>query len=119
MITIKDTHFTSDVSLASMLMVRTKERMLDIGKKLGLYVSPNLKKDETVHRIARGILAPPCRIVQPEQKRAAFVERVCAGRAKPIHRQKDAQDPIQVTEILLGTDLRGFRHQRMENADAG
>ena len=58
MITIKDTHFTSDVSLASMLMVRTKERMLDIGKKLGLYVSPNLKKDETVHRIARGILAP-------------------------------------------------------------
>lgn len=63
MITIKDTHFTSDVSLASILMVRTKERMLDIGKKLGLYVSPNLKKDETAHRIARGILDTPLAVL--------------------------------------------------------
>lgn len=45
MITIKNTYFTSNVSLAAMLMVRTKEYMLDTCKKLDLYVSPNLKKD--------------------------------------------------------------------------
>ena len=39
-----------------MLMVRTKEYMLDTCKKLDLYVSPNLKKEETARRIAQEIL---------------------------------------------------------------
>lgn len=45
MITIKNTDFTSNVSLAAMLMVRTKENMLDTCKKLDLHVSLNLKKE--------------------------------------------------------------------------
>ena len=36
MITIKNTDFTSNISLASILMVRTKEYMLDTCKKLQL-----------------------------------------------------------------------------------
>ena len=52
-ITIKHTDSTSDISLAALLMVRTKEYMVDTCKKLDLYVSPNLKKEETAHRIAR------------------------------------------------------------------
>jgi hypothetical protein len=53
MITIKDTTFTSDISLAAILGVMTKAEMLKICDKLELYVSPNLKKDETARRVAR------------------------------------------------------------------
>ena len=63
MITIKDTHFTSDINLADMLMVRTKEYMLDTSKKLDLYVSPNLKKEETARRIAQEILGNPLAVL--------------------------------------------------------
>ena len=45
MITIKDTSFTSDISLVAILNVMTKVKMLKICDKLDLYVSPNLKKD--------------------------------------------------------------------------
>ncbi len=63
MIAIKDTHFTSDINLADMLMVRTKEYMLDTCKKLDLYVSPNLKKEETARRIAQEILDNPLAVL--------------------------------------------------------
>ena len=59
MVTIENTDFTSNVSLATMLMVRTKEYMLNTCKKLDLYVSPNLKKEETARRIAQEILDNP------------------------------------------------------------
>ena len=41
MLTIKNTDFTSNLPLASILSVMTKVQMLDICKKLELYVSPN------------------------------------------------------------------------------
>ena len=63
MITIQNTGFTSNVSLAAMLMVRTKEYMLDTCKKLDLYVSPNLKKEETARRIAQEILDNPLAVL--------------------------------------------------------
>lgn len=63
MITIKNTDFTSTFSLAAMLMVRTKEYMLDTCKKLDLYVSPNLKKEETARRFAREILDNPIAVL--------------------------------------------------------
>ena len=53
MITIKNTQFTSDISLADIMNVMTKVKMLDICKKLDLHVNPNLKKDETARRVAR------------------------------------------------------------------
>lgn len=68
MITIKDTHFTSDIDLASMLMVRTKENMLQLCKKLDLYVSPNLKKEETARRVARELLDNPLNVLQSLSK---------------------------------------------------
>ena len=46
-----------------MLMVRTKEYMLDTCKKLDLYVSPNLKKEETARRIAQEILGNPLAVL--------------------------------------------------------
>ena len=63
MITIKHTDFTSDISLAFMLMVCTKENMLDTCKKLGLYVSPNLRKEETARRIAQEVLDNPLAVL--------------------------------------------------------
>ncbi len=68
MITIKDTHFTSDVSLAGMLMVRTKEHMLQLCKKLDLYVSPNVKKAEMACRLANELLDNPLQILQTLSK---------------------------------------------------
>lgn len=58
-ITIKDRTFTSYISLASILNVMTKVEMLKICDKLELYVSPNLKKEETARRVAREILDNP------------------------------------------------------------
>ncbi len=63
MITIKDTSFTSDLNLVSILHVMTKVEMLKICDKLELYVSPNLKKDETARRVAREILDNPCDVL--------------------------------------------------------
>lgn len=50
MITIANTTFTSNISLSAILNVKTKVAMLEICKKLDLYVSPNIKKDETARR---------------------------------------------------------------------
>ena len=45
-ITIKDTSFTSDISLVAILNVMTKVKMLKICDKLDLYVSPNLNYED-------------------------------------------------------------------------
>lgn len=59
MITISNKNFQSNISLASILAVMTKAEMLSICKKLDLYVSPNLKKEETARRLALEILDFP------------------------------------------------------------
>jgi hypothetical protein len=63
MVTIKNTQFSSNQSLVAILNVMTKVKMLDICKKLDLYVSPNLKKEETARRVAQEILANPCDVL--------------------------------------------------------
>lgn len=63
MITIANTSFTSDISLAAILGIKTKAAMLDICKKLNLYVSPNIRKDETARRLAEEILDNPIEIL--------------------------------------------------------
>lgn len=63
MVTIKNTDFTSNQSLAAILNVKTKVDMLKIIKKLDLYVSPNLKKDETARRVAQELLDNPISIL--------------------------------------------------------
>ena len=58
-ITIKNKDFSSNINLANIMNVMTKVEMLKIINKLELYVSPNLKKDETARRVAREILDNP------------------------------------------------------------
>ena len=64
MITIPNTNYKADnVSLAQILNSTTKVNMLTVCKKFDLYVSPNLKKDETARRIAREVLDNPIEIL--------------------------------------------------------
>ena len=64
MITIPNTDFKADgVSLAQILNSTTKANMLTVCKKFDLYVSPNLKKDETARRIAYEVLHNPIEIL--------------------------------------------------------
>lgn len=109
MITIKNTGFTSNVSLAVMLMVRTKEYMLDTCKKLDLYVSPNLKKEETARRIAQEILDNPlsvlCSLSKSEQQ--LVDEFVKAGPNQCVTR-KMRKTQYKLQKMLSYTNLRGF-----------
>lgn len=63
MVTISNTNFKSNISLASILAVMKKTEMLSICKKLDLYVSPNLKKEETARRLALEILDYPMNVL--------------------------------------------------------
>lgn len=63
MITIQNTQFSSNLSLAAVLGVQTKAKILAICDQLDLYVSPNLKKDETARRAAQEILSNPCDVL--------------------------------------------------------
>ena len=63
MITIKHTNFKSSIALADILAVKTKTDMLKICKTLELYVSPNLKKEETARRLASEILHHPINVL--------------------------------------------------------
>ena len=54
---------SDNVSLAQILNSTTKVNMLTVCKKFDLYVSPNLKKDETARRIAREVLDNPIEIL--------------------------------------------------------
>lgn len=63
MITIKNTDFTSNIDLAAILMILTKEEMIETSKKLDLYVSPNQKRDKTARRLADEILENPLAVL--------------------------------------------------------
>ncbi len=99
MITIKDKSFTSNINLVAILNVMTKVEMLKICDKLELYVSPNLKKDETARRVAREILDNPCDVLHVLNKQELqivdeFVKAgsnhyaVCKARKMPYKLQK-------------------------------
>lgn len=50
---------SSDITLAAILASTKKDNILKVCKKLDLYVSPNLRKDETARRLAQEILETP------------------------------------------------------------
>lgn len=89
MITIDNTQFSSNQSLVAMMDVMTKAKMLDICKKLDLYVSPNLKKTETARRVAREILDNPCDVLHVLNKQELQIVDECvkAGPDKYIVRK--------------------------------
>lgn len=64
MIVLPDTTtFDSSIRLVQLVGGVTKANMLKVCDKLNLYVSPNLKKDETVRRVAQELLDSPIGIL--------------------------------------------------------
>lgn len=64
MITLPDkTRTSADISLEQILNCTTKDNMLKVCKKFDLYVSPNLKKEETARRISDELLDNPLEIL--------------------------------------------------------
>lgn len=89
MITIKNTDFTSNIDFAAILMVLTKETMMETSRKLDLYVSPNLKKDKTARGLADKILENPLAVLCSLSKTELQLvnEFVKAGQNKYITRK--------------------------------
>ena len=88
-ITIENMSFTSDMSLSAILSCMTKVEMLKICDKLELYVSPNLKKDETARRLAQEILHSPDDVLHVLNKQELQIvdEFVQAGPNKYVVRK--------------------------------
>lgn len=64
MIVLPDTNtFDSSIRLVQLVGGVTKVNMLKVCDKLDLYVSPNLKKDETARRVAQELLDSPIEIL--------------------------------------------------------
>lgn len=64
MITIPNKTYTADaINLRQILDSTTKVNMLKVCKKFDLYVSPNIKKEETARRIANEIIYEPIEII--------------------------------------------------------
>ena len=64
MIVLPDTKtFDSSIRMVQLVGGVTKEEMLKVCNKLDLYVSPNLRKDETVRRVAQELLDSPIEIL--------------------------------------------------------
>ena len=64
MITLPSKNYTADaIRLSQILSSTTKVNMLKVSKKFDLYVSPNLKKNETARRIANEMIDNPIEII--------------------------------------------------------
>lgn len=64
MIVLPDTNtFDSSIRLVQLIGGGTKVNMLKVCDKLDLYVSLNLKKDETARRLAQELLDSPIEIL--------------------------------------------------------
>lgn len=74
MIAIPNKNFTADnIRLVQLLNSPTKVNMLKACDKLDLYVSPNLKKDETSRRIAQEMLYNPIGILSRLNKQELHI----------------------------------------------
>lgn len=82
MITIPNKDFkSSNIMLQQIINSTTKVKMLKVCKKFDLYVSPNLRKDETSSRIALDVMDNPIEILSRLSKTELQIldEFVCGG----------------------------------------
>ena len=77
MIVISNKNFTADsIRLVQLLNSTTKVNMLKVCDKLDLYVSPNLKKDETARRIAQEMFDNPIEILSRLNKQERQIRSI-------------------------------------------
>ena len=102
MITIDNTAFTSGISFPDILAVQTKAELLQICKKLDLYVSPNLKKDETVHRVAVVMMTNPINILSVLNKQELLiVDEFMKGGPNTYVTRKMRKTPYKLQKFSL------------------
>ena len=120
MITIPNTNYKADnVSLAQILNSTTKVNMLTVCKKFDLYVSPNLKKDETARRIAREVIDNPIEILSRLNKsELQIVDEFVKGNDDTYVVRKQRKTYYILQKYYLVLTYRDDKKRRVAHADA-
>ena len=103
MIVIPNKNFTADsIRLVQLLNSTTKVNMLKSCDKLDLYVSPNLKKDETARRIAQEMLDNPIEILSRLNKQELqIVDEFVKGDANTYVVRKMRKTQYKLQKLYL------------------
>ena len=103
MIVIPNKNFTADsIRLVQLLNSTTKVNMLKACDKLDLYVSPNLKKDETARRIAQEMLDNPIEILSRLNKQELqMVDEFVKGDANTYVVRKMRKTQYKLQKLYL------------------
>ena len=103
MIVIPNKNFTADgIRLVQLLNSTTKVNMLKACDKLDLYVSPNLKKDETARRIAQEMLDNPIEILSRLNKQELqIVDEFVKGDANTYVVRKMRKTQYKLQKLYL------------------
>lgn len=103
MIVIPNKNFTADsIRLVQLLNSTTKVNMLKACDKLDLYVSPNLKKDETARRIAQEMLDNPIEILSRLNKQELqIVDEFVKGDANTYAVRKMRKTQYKLQKLFL------------------
>lgn len=103
MIVIPNKNFTADsIHLVQLLNSTTKVNMLKACDKLDLYVSPNLKKDETAKRIAQEMLDNPIEILSRLNKQELqIVDEFVKGDANTYVVRKMRKTQYKLQKLYL------------------
>ena len=103
MIVIPNKNFTADgIRLVQLLNSTTKVNMQKACDKLDLYVSPNLKKDETARRIAQEMLDNPIEILSRLNKQELqMVDEFVKGDANTYVVRKMRKTQYKLQKLYL------------------
>ena len=103
MIVIPNKNFTADsIRVVQLLTSTTKVNMLKACDKLDLYVSPNLKKDETARRIAQEMLDNPIKILSRLNKQELqMVDEFVKGDANTFVVRKMRKTQYKLQKLYL------------------
>lgn len=107
MIVLPDTTtYDSSIRLVQLVGGVTKVNMLKVCDKLDLYVSPNLKKDETARRVAQELLDSPIEILSNLNKQELqIIDEFVKGGANTYVVRKMRKTQYQTSETILGRHL--------------
>ena len=105
MIVLPDTTtFDSSIRLVQLVGGVTKANMLKVCDKLDLYVSPNLKKDETARRVAQELLDSPIEILSNLNKQELqIIDEFVKGDANTyvVRKMRKAQYKLQKLYLVV------------------
>ena len=102
MIVLPDTKtFDSSIRLVQLVGGVTKANMLKVCDKLDLYVSPNLKKDETARRVAQELLDSPIEILSNLNKQELqIIDEFVKGGPTPMSFARCARSSISYRNYI-------------------